>query len=149
MERVKVGVTTGASKSRTPERENYAYLRITSDGLSLTEISGLVGAEPDIGWSVGESFRRPRSTRELVRAFTNWERQSGLPAGAPLQAHLDALLPHAQALEAAVAGRDDIATTLQVVQYTADERDLGFHLDSSWIATLASLSASIDVDQYV
>lgn len=133
-----VGVISGTNKSRVLPCGSYAYLRITSDGLSLGEVSALVGAEPDVGWSVGESFRRERSTKELVRSFTNWERRSGMPAGAPLQAHLDALIPHAQAIAASIAGRDDVATTLQVVQHTADEQDLGFHLDSRWIAILAS-----------
>lgn len=128
--------------------QSVAYFAIQSTSLSLDEISALVGAEPDRGWSIGERFHRPHSGIELVRGFSWWVRDSGAAPGAPIRLHLDALLPFVRSVAGRLTGSPPASPVLNIVQYLYNDDEVGFHLDGEWIALLGSMSASIDVDQY-
>lgn|GEM_PF-2351661 len=127
---------------------SVAYFAIQSESLSLEEITALVGVDPDRGWSVGETLRRPWSERELVRTFSWWERESGVSPGAPIRLHLDALLPFVRSIAGSLAASTLVSPCLMIVQYLYNDDEVGFHLDQEWITLLGSMSASIDVDQY-
>lgn len=135
--------------SESPEGLSYAYFSLTSESLSLGEISALVGVETVRGWSIGEPFRRKHSTRALVRGFSRWECESGAPPGAPIREHLDALFPLVSAIAGPLGATRDIRPSLQIVQYLYNDGEVGFHLGPEWLTLLSSIAGSIDIDQYL
>ena len=131
-----------------PSRLSFARFMVTSRTLTLPALTQVLGRHPDRGWSLGDSNPRPNAVVPQVRSFTNWTRDSGVEKGFPIRLHLDALYPRVMEVASRLNGRDDVDCGLQIVQYFESEREIGFHLERSWIELLGSIGASIDVDQY-
>jgi len=76
---------------RTVEKDAYAYLTITSDTLSLNDISTFLDMPPDgSSWSLGDT-RKITNTLRPKYEFSRWSLSSGISKGECLEAHLVAL----------------------------------------------------------
>ncbi len=73
------------------EKRAYAYLRVTSETLTLPEISNYFEIQPDRkSWSIGD-FRSTRGATHLRYEFSCWSLSSGVANGATLEVHLSSL----------------------------------------------------------
>lgn len=126
-----------------------AYFWIQSESLSLAEIISLTQEAPDAGWSLGDMYKRQGMLEEHPRSFSYWKRDSTAGYGLSVQESVDGLFLPASRIAPRIANRRGFSCGLQIVQYFSDpDEDIGFHLDSPWLAMLDSVSASIDVAQY-
>ncbi|WP_337001451.1 MULTISPECIES: DUF4279 domain-containing protein [unclassified Microbacterium] len=117
--------------------------------MSLAEIIDITQEDPDDGWSLGDMYKRQGMLEERPRTFSSWKRRSTAGQGGSVQDSLDGLFLAVSRIAPRIANRPELRCELQIVQYfSKPARDIGFHLDAPWLATLASVPASIDVDQY-
>jgi hypothetical protein len=130
-------------------RATYAYLRVTSQVLTVEQITRLAGVSPDRSDSIGAPLRRTGR----LRTFTNWALDSGIPPNdnVRLEDHLGALFPRVQAVASGFAGRSELSIDLEIVQYldNTPAGDRGISLTTDWVLLLSSISAGVDIDQYV
>jgi hypothetical protein len=146
-----------------------AYLSVKSETLSPPEISELLGLEPTEAKAMGssDSVHGPRCHL--------WSLASRVGQAAPLQDHLDALLPilrsHKDAF-LAVGGQESTMIDLVVVRYFDDGEEefdeatyglnpdeevvrlsgqhpfLGWALESGDIELLSACGVGLDIDEY-
>jgi hypothetical protein len=118
---------------------------ITSESDPPDEISSLVGMSGDRSWRAGDL--RDRTT---IREKDNgWVVESGLPASAPLESHVDHLLQRLDPFVSVIKMLSErLDVILSCVVY-AKHPNPGFHLDSARVEQIARLGAALDVDVYV
>ncbi len=68
--------------------DHYAYVTVTGEG-ALATLVAAIGVPPDEGWD--RDAKPSRGNRERY-GFSRWSLFSGLPRGAPVDAHLTAVL---------------------------------------------------------
>ncbi|WEK61156.1 MAG: DUF4279 domain-containing protein [Candidatus Microbacterium colombiense] len=128
---------------------NLAYFNIASETLSLADITRITGEDADKGWSVGEMYRLPRMVIERPRRASTWTRYSSAGYGLSVQLSLDGLYGHVERIADRVASQHELICSVQIVQYVSNPAaEIGFNVDRRWLTLLASIDASLDVDQY-
>lgn len=128
---------------------SLAYFRVTSETLTLAEIINITHEEPDEGWSLGEMYQRRGMLAERPRTFSSWKRYSSAGYGLSVQGSLDGLYGHVERIAERISARPELFCSLQVVQYVSNPTaEIGFNVNHRWLTVLASIPASLDVDQY-
>ncbi|MGI5171399.1 DUF4279 domain-containing protein [Spirillospora sp. CA-253888] len=128
------------------------YLRLVSETLSVADISGRLGVEPDRAWERG-SKRRPGSP---PRDHTLWARDAEVPGSSPRPEDLESVvLGWGETFARAVgdlANEEDVTVSLEIVQEIRDLDDplaKGIALRPETMAWLSLARASLDIDQYI
>jgi hypothetical protein len=125
-----------------------AYFAVFSDELNPDELTARLGMQPS-----SVTRKESKQVDPPVPKTNAWKIDSGLEKGAPVWQHLEAL----RALVAPVSDRiaelcqGEPAAVLQIVrEFTPadEEADLGFWLDTPWLAILTQTGARLDVDEY-
>lgn len=129
-------------------RLGHAYFRVVSDLMTLDEITERSGEMPTSGWSRGDRLLRGRRGIERVMTFSSWSLDSPLGIESPIYEQVDALYHPVARISNALRGVTEMSSTLQIVQYFSSRQDPGFHFSREWVSLLATMGATVDVDQY-
>ncbi|MCX2954871.1 GNAT family N-acetyltransferase [Lentzea sp. NEAU-D7] len=126
--------------------EQYAYFALTSDTVSAAEIAQRLGLEPDEVLVRGS--KRPEYDLPRMHAWKVVGRGAGR-LDEQIQHVVDRLRPVQDELVALTA-TSDTSASLVVVRYCRDGEgaDLGWWISAESLAFLASVRASLDVDEY-
>jgi hypothetical protein len=137
--------------------DQYAYFALSSRSTSATEMTAVLGLEPDEFAIRGSRVTGPRAIPVLHR----WKivcREPGLCVDQQIARILERLAPHTAAIAALAERLDDEepgpAAVLEVVRYfnrqagPEDPNLLGWHLGRDVLDFLQATGAVLDVDEY-
>lgn len=128
----------------------FAYVSVWSLTMSAGELTQLLGAEPDRGWSVGDGFLLRGQPR--VRNATSWDLGPTIDPTSLIDDQLESLFARAEPILTRLIPRPaNIGLGLVIVQNlsTDVEESHGLTLDEPWINLLGRCGGRIIVDQYV
>ncbi|NVK21035.1 MAG: DUF4279 domain-containing protein [Kangiellaceae bacterium] len=122
----------------------YAYLRISNEDGSHSEITEILKLEPTNCWNKGDINRANNRPRNQV----SWQLESGLDDTHPIEEHLDKIFSILTPLKSELVKLSDkYNICIQCVGYYHPSQH-GIHLDHSTLEKAYSIGASFDFDCY-
>ena len=127
------------------------YLKVLSDEMTVTQISSVLGVQPDRAVTKGEVAHDSITGRPSK--WTVWRLVEQGGSSADISELVRALQKRISTIESGLKTlhQSGCKITLQFALYhsSADEGGRGFMLDASLLKSLADIGAIVDVDQYV
>jgi len=122
---------------------------VTSDDLSVEQISSTLGSPPD--YSLEKGAIRDGAVVRKPALKTSWKMREEGSGTVSLSDALGRLFERVAGIRENLveAGNIGCVIMISVVQYVSEQSDLGFSVSADNLQLLADIGAFIDVDQYI
>jgi len=120
--------------------EIHVWVSIASERRTPEEISAFLGLESDSSWRIGDI----RKSTIIKEKNHGWVLESGLPpAGADIEAHLEALLGRLRRVSEKIRTiSTEAEVTVQCIVYTTER--FGFAVENWAVRMIAEMGAALD-----